>query len=120
MWRIVVILLAGLLAVGVSALASLGAQPSAPKLGESVVIVPNVADSDARRDDTATELVTVDTDPDGNGDGTGDDPPGTSDGVASWVTRVGDTAAGDPVAEPSTAATRASAATAASRDGTGD
>lgn len=115
-WRIVVALIAGLIAVGVAALGSSGAQPSAPDLGESVVIVPNVADADARRDDSATELVTEDDDRAGPGkpDGDGDDTPVT-DGKASWITRVGDTTAGDPLAEPTTAPSRVSAASAPSR-----
>ncbi len=116
-WRIVVALIAGLIAVGVAALGSSGAQPSAPDLGESVVIVPTQTDPDARRDDSATELATEDDTGDG-GDGGGDDTPVT-DGKASWITRVGDTTAGDPVAEPATALTRASAVTAPSRDDTG-
>lgn len=113
MWRIVVALIAGLVAVGVVALGSSGTQPSVPDLGEPVMIVPNPLDADARRDDRATELVTEDDD-DGTGpderEGDGEDMPFT-DGKASWITRVGDTTAGDPVAEP---------ATAPSRDGTGD
>lgn len=112
MWRIVVILLAGLLAVGVSALVSSGSQPSSPDLGESVVIVPNVTDTDARRDDSDTELVTEDDNGD-DGDAGGDD---VTDGKASWITRVGDTTEGDPVAEPVTALTRQNAVTAPSRD----
>lgn len=112
-WRIVVALIAGLIAVGVAALGSSGAQPSAPDLGESVVIVPAPTDPDARRDGSATELVTED-DRDGDGgDGSGDD---ITDGKASWITRVGDTTAGDPVAEPDTAPTRESAASASTRD----
>ncbi len=118
-WRIVVALIAGLIAVGVAALGSSGAQPSAPDLGESVVIVPNPTDADARRDDSATELATEDDSGDGpGGDGDGDDAPVT-DGKASWITRVGDTTAGDPLDEPATP-TRQRAVTAPARDETGD
>jgi hypothetical protein len=115
-WRIVVALLAGLIAVAVAALGSFGAQPTPPDLGESVVIVPDVADPDARRDDGATELVTEDdTSSGGSGNGDGDDPPAT-DGKASWITRVGDTAPSDPVGDPATVPSRQGSADAPSRD----
>lgn len=117
-WRVVVALIAGLIAVGVAALGSSGTQPSAPDLGESVVIVPTQTDPDARRDDSGTELVTEDDTGDGD-DGGGDDTPVT-DGKASWITRVGDTTTGDAVAEPATTPTQAGAASAPSRDNAGD
>ena len=117
-WRVVVALIAGLIAVGVAALGSSGTQPSAPDLGESVVIVPTQTDPDARRDDSGTELVTEDDTGDGD-DGGGDDTPVT-DGKASWITRVGDTTTGEAVAEPATTPTQAGAASALSRDNAGD
>lgn len=116
-----VALLAGLIAVAVAALGSFGAQPTPPDLGDPVVIVPDAADPDARRDDGATELVTEDdtgSGGDGDGDGDRDQLPAT-DGKASWITRVGDTAPSDPVAEPATVPSRQGSADAPSRDTVG-
>ena len=73
MWRIVVTLMAGLIAAGAVALSSSGARPGTPDLGESVVIVPTGSDPDARRDGSATALVTEEDD---SGDG------GTAAGTA--------------------------------------
>ncbi len=114
MWRVLVTLMAGLIAAGAVALSTAGARPGTPDLGESVVIVPTGSDPDARRDGSATALVTEEDDSgDGDGDGSADGTPVT-DGRASWITRVGDTTTGDSVDGSATVASRPSAATAPS------